>query len=193
MFIKVGNPFITVRQFYLHSSTIYISLAAYLCSIMTSTLFSYSKPKVIQALRYHFISRQEIKIIMVLINLLAIVAAALYFLKKISPFAFLVMSFLWFFLMIMYWFVLPQIIYRQSATFKDTFTAILGKEQFAIENTRGHKGWDWSSFSTWMESPHFFHLYFNARSFFLIPKDAFEDGDKEHEARKIFADKIKKK
>jgi predicted membrane protein len=163
---------------------------AYLCS-MTSTLFTYNKPKVIQALRYHFISRPEIKIVMVLINLLAAGSAVLYFTKLISPLAFLIMSFLWFFFMIMYWFALPQIIYRQSATFKDSFRAVLGREQFAIENERGHKGWDWSSFSTWMESPHFFHLYFNARSFFIIPKDAFE-GDEEHEARKIFTEKIKK-
>jgi YcxB-like protein len=158
---------------------------------MTSTLFTYNKPKVIQALRYHFISRPEIKIVMVLINLLAAASAILYFTKLISPLAFLIMSFLWFFFMVMYWFALPQIIYRQSATFKDSFRAVLGREQFAIENDRGHKGWDWSTFSTWMESPHFFHLYFNTRSFFIIPKDAFE-GDEEHEARKIFADRIKK-
>ncbi len=158
---------------------------------MTSNLFSYSKPKVIQALRYHFVSRPEIKIIMVLINLLAIGSAALYFFKQISPLAFLIMSFLWFLLMIMYWFVLPQVIYKQSATFKDSFRAVLGKEQFAIENNNGHKSWDWSSFTTWMESPHFFHLYFNSRSFFIIPKNAFE-GDEELEARKILVEKIKK-
>ncbi len=158
---------------------------------MISNLFSYDKLKVIQALRYHFISRPEIKIIMILINLLAVASAALYFFKKISPLAFLIMSFLWFFLMIMYWFILPQIIYKQSATFKDSFRAVLGKEQFAIENQRGHKSWDWSTFSTWMESPHFFHLYFNARSFFIIPKDAFE-GKEEQQARKVLSEKIKK-
>ena len=93
--------------------------------------------------------------------------------------------------MILYWFILPLVIYKQSATFKDSFRAILGKEQFAIENHKGHKGWDWATFSTWMESPHFFHLYFNTRSFFIIPKDAFE-GTEEREARKILAAKIKK-
>jgi YcxB-like protein len=138
---------------------------------MTSTLFNYNKPKVIQALRYHFMSRPEIKIMMVLVNIFAIASAALFFFKKVSPLAFLISSLLWFFLMI---------------------RAVLGREQFAIENDRGHKGWDWSSFSTWMESPHFFHLYFNPRSFFIIPKDAFE-GDEAHEARKIFAAKIVKK
>jgi hypothetical protein len=66
--------------------------------------------------------------------------------------------------------LLPQIIYKQNTTFKDSFAAVLGKEQFAIENERGHRGWDWNTFSTWTESPHFFHLYFNARSFFCYPK-----------------------
>jgi YcxB-like protein len=159
---------------------------------MISNTFTYDKPKVIQALRYHFISRPEIKIIMVLINLLAVASALLYFLKKISPLAFLVTSFLWFFLMVLYWFVLPQIIYRQQNTFKDSFRAILGNEQFAFENERGHRGWDWHKITTFTESPHFFHLYFNSRSFLIIPKDAFE-GDEEHEARKIFKAKIPKK
>ena len=157
---------------------------------MTSALFLYDKPKVIQALRYHFISRPEIKIMMVVVNIFAIVSAGLFFYKKISPLAFLISSLLWFFLMILFWYMLPQIIYRQSATFKDSFYAVLGREQFAIENTRGHKGWDWSTFSTWIESPHFFHLYFNPTSFFIIPKDAF--GEEVHQARKILADKIKK-
>jgi hypothetical protein len=42
-----------------------------------------------------------------------------------------------------------------------------------------------------MESPHFFHLYFDARSFFIVPKDAFKDEDL-HEARKILSTKIRR-
>jgi signal transduction histidine kinase len=151
---------------------------------MTSNTFTYNKAKVIQALRFHFLSRPEIKILMVLVNIFAITSAALFFFKKIQPFPFLVSSMLWFFLMILFWFLLPQVIYKQNATFKDSFAAVLGREQFAIENERGHRGWDWNTFSNWKESPHFFHLYFNTRSFFLVPKDAFE-GEEEHEARKI--------
>lgn len=153
-------------------------------------MFTYTRSKVIQALRYHFISRREIKVMMVVVNVFAIVSAALFFFRKISPMAFLISSMLWFFLMIMFWFILPNIIYRQSKTFKDTFKAILGNEEFAIENDRGHRGWKWQEFSVWMESPHFFHLYFSPTSFFIIPKEAF--GKEEHDARKIFAAKIKK-
>lgn len=158
---------------------------------MTSSFFTYNKSKVIQALRYHFISRKEIKIMMVLVNVFAISSAALFFFKKISPFAFLISSMLWFFMMILFWFLLPTIIYKKSKTFKDQFRAILEDGQFVIENDRGSRSWDWTEFSTWIESPHFFHLYFNPRSFFIIPKEAF-DGDDEHAARKILSAKIKK-
>lgn len=145
-----------------------------------------------QALRYHFISRPEIKIMMILVNVFAILSAGLYFFKIIRPMPFLVSSMLWFFLMFIFWFLLPTVIYKKAATFRDRFRAHLEDSEFVLENDRGSRAWPWANFSTWMESPHFFHLYFNPRSFFIIPKEAFE-GDEEQAARKIFAAKIKKR
>jgi hypothetical protein len=161
---------------------------SYLC-FMTSSFFTYDKKKVIQALRYHFITRKEINIMMILVNVFAILSAALFFFKKISPFAFLISSLLWFALMILFWFLMPYMVYKKAETFQDRFKAILGNDEFRIENERGGRSWDWSEFSTWIESPHFYHLYFNSRSFFIVPKDAFE-GDDVHEARKILRAKI---
>lgn len=158
---------------------------------MTSKYFTYDKSKVIQALRYHFISRREIKVLMILINVFALLSAALFFFKKISPLAFLISSALWFSMMILFWFLLPLVIYKRAQTFRDSFRASLDNTAFTIENERGSRSWPWSEFSTWMESPHFYHLYFSSRSFFIIPKDAFE-GDTVHEARRIFRENIKK-
>ncbi len=157
---------------------------------MTSNLFGYEKGKVLQALRYHFITRKEIKIMMILVNVFSIVSAALFFFKKITPLAFLVSAVLWFSLMILFWFLLPKMIYKKAQTFQDTFKAILSNEDFTLENERGRKSWAWQEFSTFMESPHFFHLYFNSRSFFIVPKDAFA-GDDVYEARRMFKEKIK--
>jgi hypothetical protein len=42
-----------------------------------------------------------------------------------------------------------------------------------------------------MESPHFFHLYFDSRSFFIVPKEAFLEQEIPM-ARKVLAEKIKK-
>lgn len=158
---------------------------------MISQFFNYDKPKVIQALRYHFITRKEIKVMMILVNVFAIMSAALFFFRKISAIAFLVSSLLWFVLMIIFWFILPYMIYKKADTFKDRLRAILSDKEFRIENERGGRSWEWTAFSTWLESPHFFHLYFNSRSFFIIPKEAFV-GDEVHEARKILRAKISK-
>ncbi|MEO6583187.1 MAG: YcxB family protein [Ferruginibacter sp.] len=158
---------------------------------MTSRYFTYNKSKVIQALRYHFISRREIKILMILVNVFAVLSGGLFFFKIITPLAFLISSTLWFSLMILFWFLLPTFIYKRAQTFKDSFKVTFGKTEFGIENERGGRSWPWSAFSTWIESPHFFHLYFNSRSFFIVPKDAFE-GDQEHEARNILKQHINK-
>jgi hypothetical protein len=157
---------------------------------MTSQFFTYDKAKVIQALRYHFITRSEIKTMLILVNVFAIVSAALFFFKKISPIAFLISALLWFAMMIAFWFFLPNLIYKKSATFKDKFKATLDEHSFTIENEKGSRSWGWSEFSTSMESPHFFHLYFDTRSFFIVPKDAFL-GDDVHKARKVISGKIK--
>ena len=158
---------------------------------MTSSIFAYDKLKTIQALRYHFISRKEIKYLMIIVNLFAIISASLFFFKKILLFAFLFSSLLWFVMMILFWFLLPRMIYAKSASFKDKFKVEMNQTTFSLIHERTDKSWEWNAFSTWMESPHFFHIYFNPRSFFLVPKEAFEPEAIE-QARKILSDNIKR-
>jgi hypothetical protein len=128
----------------------------------------------------------------ILVNVFAILSAGLFFFKKISPLAFLVSSVLWFTLMIAFWFILPYSIYKKAATFKDGFKVSLEDQHLFLENERGSKSWPWTAFSSVIESPHFFHLYFDARSFFLIPRSAFE-GNSVNDARNFFAKKIMKR
>ena len=158
---------------------------------MTSENFVYNKGKVLQALRYHFITRREIKVMLILVNIFAIFSAALFFLHKISPLAFLVSSILWFSLMISFWFILPKMIYKKAETFKDHFTVSFQDQHMFLENERGSKSWPWTAFISVIESPYFFHLYFDSRSFFLLPKEAFRQSEL-HEVRKILAEKIRK-
>ncbi len=158
---------------------------------MTSAYFEYNKGKVLQALRYHFITRREIKLMMIVVNIFAIVSAGLFFWHKISPLAFMVSSVLWFSLMITFWFVLPKMIYKKAATFKDHFKVSFEDQHLFLENERGSKSWPWTAFSSVIESPYFFHLYFDSRSFFLLPKEAFEMYDL-HDVRKVLSEKIRK-
>lgn len=142
-----------------------------------SAPFTFHKQKTIQALRYHFIQRKEIKVLLILVNVFAMLSAGLYYAHKISPFAFLISSLLWFLLMLSFWFFLPRMIFRKTKTFQDQFEVLISSNAFLLKHVRAEKEWPFSTFSGWMESPHFLHLYFSEKSFFLIPKDAFLDDD----------------
>ena len=111
---------------------------------------------------------------MVLVNVFAIISAALFVFKLVSPLAFLVSSALWFLLMLAFWFLLPNMIYKKSPTFRDRFRAVISEAAFTIENERGSRSWQWNEFYSWTESPYFFHVYFSQRSFLIIPKEAFK-------------------
>lgn len=154
--------------------------------------FSYNKNKVIQGLRYHFITKKEIRILIILVNVFAILSAILFYTKKIRPEPFLLSSVLWLFLMISFWYLLPYTIYRRSATFKESFTIFFFERQVRLKNARGFVDWNWSDFSLYFESPNFFHLYFTSRSFFLLPKDDLDE-ETLHALRILLSHHIKKK
>jgi hypothetical protein len=146
-----------------------------------------------QALRYHFISRPEIRIMLILVNVFAITSLTLYALKKITPLAFFIGSFLWIVLMISFWFILPGMVYRRAITFKHNFSMDFEDEGFTLAHEKGSKNWPWTALKNFIESPHFFHLYFDSRSFLLVPKNGCRDQDEVFELRQLLKDKVGKK
>lgn len=154
--------------------------------------FGYEKRQVMQALRYHFISRPEIRIMIILVNVFAIASLVLYLLHKITPFAFMIGSSLWIVLMISFWFVMPSMVYRRAATFKDHFSMSFDDEGFTLGHEKGSRSWPWKALSTFMESPYFFHLYFDSRSFFLVPKSGCQNNEEVFELRQLLKNKVKK-
>jgi hypothetical protein len=155
--------------------------------------FAYDKKLVIQALRYHFISRPEIRVLMILVNVFAIFSAALFYFHKVSPLAFLLSSILWFCLMISFWFFLPGTVYKKASTFKDSFKMNFSENGVRLENERGFTEWSWDKFSYYLESPHFIHLYFDSKSFFLVPKAAVEKIGVLDHLRRLLKEKIRAK
>ena len=153
--------------------------------------FSYDKKQVLQALRYHFLSKKEIRLMIILVNVFALVSAVLFYFKKILPFALLVGSFLWFILMVTFWFVLPGMVYRRAATFRDHFIMNFEENSFSVGNERGSRSWPWNALSTFLETPHFFHLYFDNRSFFLVPKNALASSDEIYALRHLLKEKVR--
>ena len=153
--------------------------------------FGYNKGQVLQALRYHFISRPEIKTMLILVNVFAIISLTLYFMHKITPMACFVGTFLWIVLMISFWFVLPGVVYRRAITFKHEFSMDFKPEGFTLGHERGSKTWPWTALKTFIESPHFFHLYFDNRSFILVPKEGCKDKNEVMELRHILRENVK--
>lgn len=154
--------------------------------------FTYDKKKTIQALRFHFISRNEIRIMMILVNVFAIASAILFYSKKIRPEPFLLGSVIWIAMMVSIWYVLPYSIYKKSPTFKDRFSITITEQLIQLQNDKGQITWQWQQFIRFFESPHFFHLYFSPKSFFIIPKDNMTD-EMRHDMRGMLNRNIGKK
>jgi hypothetical protein len=152
--------------------------------------FTYDKKQVIQALRYHFLTRPEIRIMLILINVFAIGSAILLYFRIIQPLSFLIFSFLWFALMLVVWRILPLSIYKRSHTFLDSFSMDFGDQYVLLKTSRGEKRWPWEVFSKFVESPYFFYLYFDPRSFFLVPTESFKDAEEREEARNLLKSRI---
>ncbi len=153
--------------------------------------YSYEKQKVLQALRYHFINKKDIRLLLIAVNILALIAGVLFFAKKINPQVFLMTSFLWIVLMILFWFLMPRLIYNKAKTFKDNFIATINNEEVILQHEMGSRSWPYPNFVNWFESPYFFHLYTGPNAFFIIPKEVFSNTQLE-EARNYFKQNIKK-
>jgi hypothetical protein len=152
--------------------------------------FEYDKRQVMSALRHHFISRPEIKFLLIIVNIFTILSAILFYLHKIQPISFLLFSFLWFILLLTFWTLLPLSVYKRSQTFQDQFSMNINDHEVILQTALGSHAWAWKEFSSFLESPFFFHLYFTSRSFFLVPKDAFPDLESLQETRNLLKRKL---
>ena len=158
--------------------------------LIKTSHFSYDKKQVLSGLRSHFFGRIEIRILVILVNLFAILSAVLFYLHKIQPISFLIFSLLWLAL----WFtirrLLPLSIYKRSKTFQDEFILTMDDAGVLLQTEKGEQLWEWNNFSTFKETLHFFLLYFDSRSFFMVPKDSFKDLPEIQEAREMLRKKI---
>ena len=154
---------------------------------------SYEKNKVLQALRYHFLSRPEIKVLLILVNVFDIFAAVLMGFRLIRPFPFLLSSCMWLALMITFWYLLPALVYRRNTTFKEKVDVSFREGDILLETEQGYTNWAYKKFQYYLETPHFFHLYINDRSFFLLPKANCVGVSDVKSVREVLDNKVGKK
>ena len=128
-----------------------------------------------QAVRYHFFWQKEIRILLIIILVFDIATALMYILGKIRPEPFLLGSFIWMMFILSIWFILPYSVYKKASAFKESYIIYFLENNVRLENARGEVEWPWEKFTKMLESPNFFHFYFSAKSFFLVPKDQMND------------------
>jgi hypothetical protein len=148
--------------------------------------FTYDKKSVLRAIRYHFFSKKDIRILLLAVNIFTLLSGVLYFFQIVQPLPFLICSFLWFSLMLSFWVILPQNIYRNSKTFQEFLMVDIREDKLIIHHSAGTKEWPYNAFQQVKETPDYFYLYLDERSFFLIPMLAFADASSVFFVREVF-------
>ncbi len=136
--------------------------------------FKYRRREVIEALRFHFMNKPEIKLFRTFLILLVIAAFIGYFTDYISLNALTWIFIIFIALVFLLWFILPFSVYRRAHTFREPeLTLSVSEETLTIGTNKGKSRIAWQRFSNVMETKDFFYLYRSNKSFFLIPANAF--------------------
>lgn len=145
--------------------------------------FSYNKEDVVNALRYHFLNRGEVKVFRNTLIILLIATLAGHLFRVVTMGALIGIVAMIFVIAWVFWYLLPISTYNKATTFKDNIHLVFSDEGMSISTRiREHQRQiPWTSFSQVVETRLFFYLYRDKKSFFLIPVSAFETAHaKEH-------------
>ncbi len=138
--------------------------------------FQYDKQEVIDALRFHFMNRPEMKLFKVVLALMVVLAFIGYGMNVVSLKMLIWIFLLFIVLVLIFWYILPYTVYRNAKTFQEpTISLHWTEEGISIGTERGESMLPWNRFHQILETKDFFYLYSSNKSFFLIPVDAFPD------------------
>lgn len=130
----------------------------------------YDKRKTIHAIRLHFVSKGSVKWLVILINVFAAISSLLYYLKYVTPYAFILGSLLWILFMPAIWFLMPYSVYKKSDLLQSISSLTIGEWGIDLKNQSGEIHWEWSNFKYYLDSINFLYLYMDEKTFLLIPK-----------------------
>lgn len=64
-----------------------------------------------------------------------------------------------------------QYFYKKTALFTYTWDFSFDTQKASLQSLQGEASWNWEELTHYFESPHFFHIYFGPKTFFIIPND----------------------
>ncbi len=154
--------------------------------------FSYNKEDVLNALRYHFMRRGEIKVFRNTLCILLLLALTGFFFHLVTPSALIGIIAMVAVITWAFWYLLPVSTYNKAATFKDEIKLGYSEEglQISTRASDHQRQLYWNNFTRIVETSKFFFLYRDRKSFLLIPTSAFESDDARINFRKLAKAKI---
>jgi len=154
--------------------------------------FSYNKEDVLNALRYHFSRRGEIKVFRNTLCILVLAALAGFFFQLVTLNALIGIIAMTALIGWAFWYVLPLSTYNKAATFKDEIRLRYTEDGLMISTRASdhQRQLSWNNFSRLVETRKFFFLYRDKKSFLLIPTSAFENDDARNNFSKLVKGKI---
>lgn len=137
--------------------------------------FTYNKEEVLNALRYHFLQRGEIKVLRNTLFILLACALAGFPFRIVTLTALVGIASMTLLIVLVFWFMLPTSIYNKAHTFKDDIHLKYTEEGITISTRSSdfQRELSWSAFTQIIEAKNFFFLYRGKKNFFLIPTSAF--------------------
>lgn len=154
--------------------------------------FSYNRDEVLNALRYHFLQRGEIKVFRNTLFLLLAFTLAGFAYRIVTVGALVGIASMSVVIVLVFWYMLPVSIYNKAATFKDDIHLNYSEEGIVIStrNSDVQKQLSWKGFTQVVRAKNFFFLYRGKKNFFLVPTSAFKSEEAEEEFEKLANDKI---
>ncbi|ATL46942.1 hypothetical protein COR50_06960 [Chitinophaga caeni] len=135
--------------------------------------FSYNKQEVINALRYHFWQRGEIKVFRYTGLILAVFSAVGFILGFVNVQALTAVMAVVTLMYACFFFLLPISTYNRASTFKENIRLRWNEQGILINTFSGERLLPWKQFKQVVETRTFFYLYKDSKSFFLVPTNAF--------------------
>jgi hypothetical protein len=154
--------------------------------------FSYNKDEVLNALRYHFLQRGEIKVFRNTLFILLAFTLAGFAYRIVTVGALVGIASMSVLIVLVFWYMLPVSIYNKAATFKDDIHMNYSEDGIVIStrNSDVDKQLSWAAFTAVVRAKNFFFLYRGKKNFFLVPTSAFKSEMEQREFEKLANAKI---
>ena len=138
--------------------------------------FSYNKEEVLNALRYHFLQRGEIKVFRTTLFILLTFTLVGFSYRLVTVGALIGILGMSVVIGLVFWYMLPVSVYNKAATFQDDIRLNYSEDGIVIATRKSdvRKELSWHAFTQVVKAKNFFFLYKGKKDFFLVPTSAFK-------------------